>query len=45
MSLINRALYLIERNLHHDLSLGGVADVCGVSRFHLAKSFAVAQMG
>ena len=39
MSLINRALFIIERNLHHDLSLGGVADVCGVSRFHLAHAF------
>lgn len=39
MSLINRALYLIERNLHHGLSLGGIADVCGVSRFHLSHAF------
>jgi AraC family transcriptional regulator len=39
MSLINRALFVIERNLHHDLSLAGVAEVCGVSRFHLAHAF------
>lgn len=39
MSLINRALFVVERNLHHDLSLAGVAEVCGVSRFHLAHAF------
>jgi AraC family transcriptional regulator len=39
MSLINRALFIIERNLQHELSLGGIADVCGVSRFHLAHAF------
>lgn len=39
MSLINRALFTIERNLHHELSLGGIAEVCGVSRFHLAHAF------
>lgn len=39
MSLINQALFVIERNLHHDLSLGGVAEGCGVSRFHLAHAF------
>lgn len=39
MSLINRALFTIERNLHHDLSLGGIAEACGVSRFHLAHAF------
>lgn len=39
MSLINRALFTIERNLHHELSLGGIADACGVSRFHLAHAF------
>src|SRR5690348_11485840 len=26
MSLINRALFIIERNLHHELSLGGIAE-------------------
>lgn len=39
MSLINRALFVIERNLQRDLSLGGVAEGCGVSRFHLAHAF------
>src|SRR5215469_5752402 len=39
MSLINRALFTIERNLNQDLSLGGIADVCGVSRFHMAHAF------
>lgn len=36
MSLTNRALFVIERNLQHDLSL---AETCGVSRFHLAHAF------
>ncbi|HEX5208971.1 MAG TPA: AraC family transcriptional regulator [Steroidobacteraceae bacterium] len=39
MSLVNRALFMIERNLHRDLSLGGIAEACGVSRFHLAHAF------
>lgn len=39
MSLVNRALFLMERNLQHELSLGGVAEICGVSRFHLAHAF------
>lgn len=39
MSLVNRALFLIERNLHRDLSLAGIAETCGVSRFHLAHAF------
>ena len=39
MSLTNRALFIIERNLHHELSLGGIAEACGVSRFHLPHAF------
>lgn len=39
MSLINQALFVIERNLQRDLSLGGIAEICGVSRFHLAHAF------
>jgi AraC family transcriptional regulator len=39
MSLTNKALFVIERNLDHDLSLGEIADACGVSRFHLAHAF------
>src|ERR1700742_769693 len=39
MSLTNKALFIIERNLTGDLSLAGIAKDCGVSRFHLAHAF------
>lgn len=39
MSLANRALWTIDRNLTSELSLGGVAQACGVSRSHLAHAF------
>jgi|SRR5476651_477370 len=39
MSLANRALWTIDRNLTTELSLGGVAEACGVSRYHLAHAF------
>lgn len=39
MSLTNRALFVIERNLNRDLSLGDIAKACDVSRFHLAHAF------
>jgi AraC family transcriptional regulator len=39
MSLINRALFVIERNLDRELSLAEIASACTVSRFHLAHSF------
>lgn len=39
MSLAARALWIIERNLAAPLSLAGLADRCGVSRFHLAHAF------
>lgn len=39
MSLTNKALFIIERNLTGDLSLGEIASRCGVSRFHLAHAF------
>jgi AraC family transcriptional regulator len=39
MSLTNKALFIIERNLGRDLSLGGIAGHCGVSRFHLVRAF------
>jgi AraC family transcriptional regulator len=39
MSLANRALWTIDRNLTGELSLGGVAQACGVSRSHLAHAF------
>ncbi len=39
MSLTNRALWVIDRNLGDDLTLAGVAQACGVSRHHLAHAF------
>jgi AraC family transcriptional regulator len=39
MSLANRALWTIDRNLTNELSLGAVAQACGVSRYHLAHAF------
>jgi AraC family transcriptional regulator len=39
MSLTNKALFVIERNLDRDLSLAQVAKRCDVSRFHLAHAF------
>jgi AraC family transcriptional regulator len=39
MSLANRALWTIDRNLTAELSLGSVAQNCGVSRYHLAHAF------
>ncbi|HEY5337282.1 MAG TPA: AraC family transcriptional regulator [Rhizomicrobium sp.] len=39
MSLTNKALFIIERNLNRDLSLAEIAKNCGVSRFHLAHAF------
>jgi AraC family transcriptional regulator len=39
MSLTNRALWIIDRNLERDLSLGDIAVACSVSRHHLAHAF------
>lgn len=39
MSLTTRALWVIDRNLARDLSLGAIARACGVSRHHLAHAF------
>jgi AraC family transcriptional regulator len=39
MSVINKALFTIERNLHSDLTLDQIANSCGLSRFHLAHAF------
>ena len=39
MSLTNKALFVIERNLDRELSLAEIAGACGVSRFHLAHAF------
>lgn len=39
MSVTNKALWVIERNLRSNLSLDDLAGACGVSRFHLAHAF------
>ncbi|HWA29851.1 MAG TPA: AraC family transcriptional regulator [Rhizomicrobium sp.] len=39
MSVTNKALFVIERNLNRDLSLAEIAKACDVSRFHLAHAF------
>lgn len=39
MSLINKALFVLERNLNRDLTLDQIARYCDVSRFHLAHAF------
>jgi len=39
MSVSNKALFVIERNLHRDLTLDQIAKYCDVSRFHLAHAF------
>ena len=39
MTLANTALWVIERNLDRALTLGEIADSCGVSRYHLAHAF------
>lgn len=39
MSLTDKAIWVIERNLSRPLTLSELADACGVSRFHLAHAF------
>jgi AraC family transcriptional regulator len=39
MSVTNKALFVIERNLHRDLTLDQIAKYCDVSRFHLTHAF------
>jgi AraC family transcriptional regulator len=39
MSVTNKALFVIERNLHRDLTLDQIARYCDVTRFHLAHAF------
>lgn len=39
MSVTNKALFVIERNLHSALTLDQIAKHCDVSRFHLAHAF------
>jgi AraC family transcriptional regulator len=42
MSLTNKTLWIIERNLNRDLTLGNIAEAAGVSRYHLAHAFGTA---
>jgi AraC family transcriptional regulator len=39
MTLTDKALWVIERNLDRSLDLSGIAQACGVSRYHLAHAF------
>lgn len=39
MSIVDKALWVIERNSGNGLSLPAVAEACGVSRSHLASAF------
>ena len=40
MSVTSKALWYIESHLDSELSLEEVAEVAGVSRFHLSRAFA-----
>jgi AraC family transcriptional regulator len=42
MTLTNKAIWTIERNIERDLTLSEVAEACGVSRYHLAHAFGAA---
>ncbi len=39
MTLTNKAIWTIERNLHRELTLSALAEACGVSAYHLAHTF------
>jgi len=39
MSLVDKAIWVIERNSMRDLTLNAIAQSCGVSRSHLANAF------
>lgn len=39
MSVTNKALFVIERNLNREFTLAEIAKACDVSRFHLAHAF------
>lgn len=39
MSLTNKALFVVERNLSATLSVGWIASQCGSSAFHLVRAF------
>lgn len=42
MSVVDKAVWVIERNSTGELSLPAVAEACGVSRSHLASAFGTA---
>lgn len=42
MSIVDRALWVMERNSEQALGLNSIADACGVSRSHLANAFGTA---
>jgi AraC-like DNA-binding protein len=42
MSIVDRALWVMERNSEQALGLNNIADACGVSRSHLANAFGTA---
>jgi AraC family transcriptional regulator len=42
MSITDKALWVIERNSGHSLTLNAIAEACGVSRSHLAFAFGTA---
>ena len=39
MSVAAKAIFIVERNLGLNLSLGWLAEQCNVSRFHLVRAF------
>lgn len=39
MTIVDKAVWVIERNSGSELSLPAIADACGVSRSHLANAF------
>ncbi len=41
MSILSKALWFIESRLNEELSLGEIAQVAGVSQFHLIRAFGV----
>ena len=42
MSLVNRAIWFIESHYAEDMTLDRIADVVGVSRYHLVRAFGCA---
>jgi AraC family transcriptional regulator len=42
MPVVDKAVWIIERNSGGALTLGGIAEACGVSRSHLANAFGTA---